>query len=132
MCDSSNSTDELLPEATFPACRVPVPTLLQTAIRTEEGFVGPGDDMRRSRRDAPVAAGAGVGLVASAQVTHGEIGSPRAGLSARHRAQPPHVEGTVSSAVRTFGAASCHGPTLSLSPGSGRTKAMKGSGARAD
>lgn len=95
--------------------------ILQAAVRPEERLVGPGDDVRRTRRNAPIAPRTGVGLGSAAQAPYGEVGSARTGLGSRHRAQPSQVERAVRSAVGTFGTASCHEQTVS-SPAGGRTQ----------
>ena len=102
--------------------------ILQAAVRPEERLVGPGDDVRRTRRNAPIAPRTGVGLGSAAQAPYGEVGSARTGLGSRHRAQPSQVERAVRSAVGTFGTASCHEQTVS-SPAGGRTQLEYSGGA---
>lgn len=94
--------------------------ILQAAVRPEERLVGPGDNVRRTRRNAPIAPRTGVGLGSAAQAPHGEVGSARTGLGSRHRAQPSQVERAVRSAVGTFGTASCHEQTVSSPAGGSR------------
>lgn len=90
-----------------------MPPLLQAPVGAEERLIGPGHHMRGAGRDEAVAARAGVSLVPTAQVAHGEGRAAQAALGARDGGEAVHVQGHVPLPVGSLGAAACHGPITS-------------------
>ena len=101
---------------------------LQASIRSEERLVAPGHHVRATGWNDAVAAGAGIGLVPTAQVAHGEVGPAGTGLGARHGGETVHAQGDVPLPVGALGSAACHTP-ISSHPA---PAPKPGTGARSD